>query len=129
MLIPIKFQLMTKKNILSAILLCFLPLILFSQKTISGEVTDENNLPLLGANVIVKDSNKGTVTDFDGKFNLLLDENESELIISYTGFETLNINIENQSFVSVVLKESSTGLDEVVITALGFEAKLSLIHI
>ena len=79
MLIPIKFQLMTKKNILSAILLCFLPLILFSQKTISGEVIDENNLPLLGANVIVKDSNKGTVTDFDGKFNLLLDENESEL--------------------------------------------------
>ena len=58
---------MTKKNILSAILLCFLPLILFSQKTISGEVIDENNLPLLGANVIVKDSNKGTVTDFDGK--------------------------------------------------------------
>lgn len=123
MLIPIKFQLMTKKNILSAIFLCFIPLILFSQKTISGEVIDENNLPLLGANVIVKDSNKGTVTDFDGKFNLLLDENESELIISYTGFETLNINIENQSFVSVVLKESSTGLDEVVITALGFEAK------
>ena len=123
MLIPIKFQLMTKKNILSAILLCLIPLILFSQKTISGEVIDENNLPLLGANVIVKDSNKGTVTDFDGKFNLLLDENESELIISYTGFETLNINIENQSFVSVVLKESSTGLDEVVITALGFEAK------
>ncbi len=105
------------KTILHFILLFFCGLT-FSQTTITGSVTDNNNQPLPGANIIVIGTSVGTVTDFDGNFSLTHNQNPPfEIQASSVGFETATIEItsRNQN-VSIILKEG-TSLDEVVISA------------
>ena len=105
------------KSIFSILLLfCFG--LTYSQTSISGTVLDDNGLPIPGANVIVVGTSSGTVTDFDGKFNLTTDSEPPFTIqISSVGFTTSNqeVTASNQSF-DVVLEEG-TALDEVVISA------------
>ncbi len=55
------------------------------QKTVSGNVTDENGLPLPGATVIEQGTNNGTTTDFDGNYSITVQE-DSALIFSYVGY-------------------------------------------
>lgn len=105
------------KSIFSILLLfCFG--LTYSQTSISGTVLDDSGLPIPGANVIVVGTSSGTVTDFDGKFNLTTDSEPPFTIqISSVGFTTSNqeVTASNQSF-DVVLEEG-TALDEVVISA------------
>ena len=105
------------KSIFSILLLfCFG--LTYSQTSISGTVLDDSGLPIPGANVIVTGTASGTVTDFDGKFNLTTDSQPPFTIqISSVGFTTSNQDVtsNNQSF-DVVLEEG-TALDEVVISA------------
>ncbi|PSG90383.1 TonB-dependent receptor [Aurantibacter aestuarii] len=105
------------KSIFSILLLfCFG--LTYSQTSISGTVLDDSGLPIPGANVIVVGTSSGTVTDFDGKFNLTTDSEPPFTIqISSVGFATSNqeVTANNQSF-DVVLEEG-TALDEVVISA------------
>ena len=105
------------KSIFSILLLfCFG--LTYSQTSISGTVLDDSGLPIPGANVIVVGTSSGTVTDFDGKFNLTTDSEPPFTIqISSVGFTTSNqeVTANNQSF-DVVLEEG-TALDEVVISA------------
>ena len=72
-------------------------------KEISGTVVDEDQIPLPGVNVRVKNSNIGTVTDFDGNFNLEVPIN-STLTISYVGFITKTIEVSGQSNFDVALE-------------------------
>ena len=105
------------KSIFSILLLfCFG--LTYSQTSISGTVLYDSGLPIPGANVIVVGTSSGTVTDFDGKFNLTTDSEPPFTIqISSVGFTTSNqeVTANNQSF-DVVLEEG-TALDEVVISA------------
>jgi iron complex outermembrane receptor protein len=105
------------KSIFSILLLfCFG--LTYSQTSISGTVLDDSGLPIPGANVIIKGTSSGTVTDFDGKFNLTTDNQPPFTIqISSVGFTTSNqeVTSNNQTF-DVVLEEG-TALDEVVISA------------
>ena len=89
------------------------------QKTVSGNVTDENGLPLPSASVIIEGSSRGVATDFDGNFSLEVNEGES-LIISYIGYADGSIEVGNQNFYSVSLQVNSS-LDEVIVTAFGIE--------
>ena len=88
------------------------------QKTITGTVQDENGMPLLGVNVLIKDTNTGTTTNFDGNYTLTVDQDPPFSIrISYTGFEAQTIEItSNNQTVDVTLAEGNE-LDEVVISA------------
>ncbi|WP_419212911.1 TonB-dependent receptor [Maribacter sp. X9] len=91
----------------------------FSQTTISGNVVDQNNDPIPGANIVIVGKTIGTVTDFDGNFTLATSEVPPfKLEISSIGYSsaTENITSANQT-ISVVLNESQTFLDEVVISA------------
>ena len=105
------------KSIFSILLLfCFG--LTYSQTSISGTVLDDSGLPIPGANVIITGTSSGTVTDFDGKFNLTTDSQPPFTIqISSVGFTTSNqeVTSNNQTF-DVVLEEG-TALDEVVISA------------
>jgi len=92
---------------------------LSAQKMVSGTVTDDNGLPMIGANVLVKEVNSiGTITDIDGNFSLQLPASASTLVISYAGYETNEIGIGNQTVFIVTLSEGKL-LDEVVLTAYG----------
>lgn len=91
------------------------------QRTIEGVVTDAEGLALIGANITVKGMTVGTITDIDGQFSLSVPDEATDLVVSYTGYTTQEINIEGLSSISVILAEGQF-LDEVVVTAVGLEA-------
>src|SRR5690625_2888700 len=83
--------------------------------TITGKVTDQDGNPLIGVNVIVKGTNQGTATDFDGEFILSNVEDDATLVISYIGYQTREIKVEGRSNIDIVLTEDSQVIDEVVV--------------
>lgn len=87
-------------------------------KTITGVVSDEFG-PVAGANVIVKGTTNGTMTDMNGQFTLSDVPVGAVLQVSFIGYLTQDIKIENQSTVNVILKEDSQALDEVVVVGYG----------
>lgn len=89
-----------------------------AQKTISGIVKDANsNEALIGASVLVKGTSNGTITDFDGAFNLRANEGDV-IIVSYTGFDDFQTTIGSASFYTVMLNAGKL-LDEVVVVGYG----------
>ena len=96
------------------------------KKSISGVVFDGGmNEPLIGANVIVKGSTNGTVTDIDGKFSLEANPNDI-LVISSIGFKTVEIKASEVAKGKVTLQEDSQALDEVVVVGYGVQKKANL---
>ncbi len=85
------------------------------QREINGNVKDSNGSPLPGANVLVKGTTIGAQTDFEGNFTINLPDDNNTLVISYIGFETLEINALGKDFIDVTLKDASAQLDDVVI--------------
>ena len=85
---------------------------------ITGNVTDENNLPLPGVSVIVKGSNIGVSTDFDGNYALDVDQGKT-LVFSYVGYETTERIVGVEQTIDVAMTPGLNNLDEVIITAIG----------
>ncbi len=94
--------------------------LLAQQRTVKGLVYDQDGMEVPGANVLVKGTSKGTVTDLDGVFTIEMGPTENTLVVSYIGYEKTEVNVANQTEVSVTLVESFQ-LSEVVITAAGIE--------
>lgn len=92
----------------------------FSQRTISGNITDDTGLALIGANVLVKGTTAGTTTDVDGNFSINVPEGSETLVISYTGYATQEMEIGSSNLVSIQMSEGEV-LSEIVVTALGIE--------
>lgn len=94
-----------------------------SQRTISGVVTDEAGIPLIGANVIAKEANAvGTITDVDGAFQLQVPDNVTALVFSYAGYNSKEMEIGNSPVLNVSLAEGKL-LDEVVVIGYGTQRK------
>lgn len=90
----------------------------FSQQTtVSGNVTDENGLPLPGATVIEQGTNNGTTTDFDGNFSINVQQNGT-LVISYVGYANQELVVGDSTSFDIQM-QSDNQLSEVVVTALG----------
>ena len=96
------------------------PSVAQSDKKITGTVLDATGMPVIGANVMIKGTTNGTITDMDGKFSLEVSKNAT-LVVSYIGFGNQEVKIGNQTNVSITLKEDSQALDELVVTALGIK--------
>ena len=94
-------------------------------KTISGTVVDTQGESVIGANVLVKGSTTGTITDVDGKFSLEASEGDI-LQISYIGYNTQEITIDRKSILKVVLQEDQQALEEVVVIGYGAVKKKDL---
>ena len=92
-----------------------------AQGSISGNITDDEGVPLPGATVLVAGSNEGTTSDFDGNFSIRANTGDV-LDFSYVGYKTVSVQVENQDQISVVLIADNE-LEEVVLTALGIEKK------
>lgn len=90
------------------------------KNTVTGVVLDPTGMPVIGANIMVKGTTSGTITDMDGKFSLDVDK-DATLVISYIGFASQEIKVGNQTKLSIALKEDSEALDELVVTALGIK--------
>lgn len=94
-----------------------------SQKTVTGSVvSNEDNLPLPGASVVVKGTNNGTSTDFDGKFSLRVESNATTLVVSYLGYKTKEVAITDGA-IEIKLQIDSNQLEEVVVVGYGTQKK------
>lgn len=107
------------RMILSACLIMIVSFSFGQEALISGKVSDANNEPLPGATVLVKGSNRGTITEVDGTYSIMASSDEV-LIFSFVGFESIEQAVGNQSIINITLTEG-LALNEVVVTALGVE--------
>ncbi|MEP5340787.1 MAG: SusC/RagA family TonB-linked outer membrane protein [Algibacter sp.] len=86
---------------------------------VTGTVLDENGVPLPGTNILEKGTTNGTQTDFDGNYSMTLQNKDATLVVSYIGYTTREVNVNNQNTVNIVLQENAEGLNEVVIIGYG----------
>ncbi len=88
-------------------------------QSVSGIVTGENGIPVPGANVIVKGTNNGASTDFDGNYTIDNVQQDAVLIFSYVGFLTQEIPVAGRAVLNVTLISDAQALDEVIILGYG----------
>ena len=108
-----------KKKLTSVLLFLALSAGVVSAQTskVTGKVIGEDGEPVIGASIIVKGTTVGTVTDFDGNFELEVPANGKQLVISYIGMKSQEVAATSN--VNVKLLADTQNLDEVVVTAMG----------
>lgn len=94
----------------------------FMQLSVSGTVTDEAGAPIPGATVVVKGSNNGVATDFDGNYTINA-ESDAVLQFSYIGFKPIEVAVNGNTTINVSLIEDLSKLDEVVVVGYGTQRK------
>jgi TonB-linked SusC/RagA family outer membrane protein len=90
------------------------------EKSITGTVTDQDNIPLPGVNILVEGTTNGTQTDFDGNYAIQGSEGQT-LIFSYIGQKEVRQAIGASNVVNVAMEEDAQALEEVVVTAYGIK--------
>jgi TonB-linked SusC/RagA family outer membrane protein len=93
---------------------------------VSGKVTDENNSPLPGVNVLIEGTTIGTVTDVDGEYTLSAPEADAVLVFSFIGYVTKEVPVAGQTRINVQLLEDVQTLSEVVVVGYGTQKKSDL---
>lgn len=102
------------KRQLTLLILLSSTLFSFSQQLVKGYVLDEQKDPLVGANVIVKGTLVGTITDADGNFSLTIPAGSDVFVVSYIGYKSLEIQA-NEGNIEVILSKDPQFLEEVVV--------------
>lgn len=97
-----------------------------ADRTLTGRVTDEKNEGLPGVSVILKGTQRGTVTDVDGRYKLDVPETGATLVFSFVGYLPQEVRLGNQTSVDVSLKTDSKVLDEIVVIGYGTTRKSDL---
>ena len=87
----------------------------YSQRTITGVITDSDGEELIGASVLLKGSDSGTISDFDGSYSIEVPTEGGELVYSYTGYEDQTVQIGTSNEINVTLSEG-VNLDEIIVT-------------
>ena len=86
-----------------------------AQSLVRGKVIDDTGLEVIGASILVKGTTQGTITDMDGMFSLSVPDKNAILQVSYIGYQTLEVKVDVTKPMSIVLKEDSEMLEEVVV--------------
>ncbi len=96
------------------------------QGVITGTVTGSDGMAILGVTVSIKGTDKGVVTDFDGKYTLKNVPEDAILVFSYLGMESQEIPVSGKSVVNVTMKNSVEELEEIVVVGYGKQDKISV---
>lgn len=96
------------------------------QRQISGAVLDERGEPLPGVAVVIKGTTQGTVTDIDGRYTLPNVPDDAVLVFSFLGMRSQEVEVENQTNISIRMQEETIGLEEVVAVGYGVQTKASV---
>ncbi len=110
------------KNYLVMLFLFVLSSAMAQTQEVAGTVVDDKGLPLPGANVIIKGTTTGTLTDFDGKFAITASPGDV-LVFSYVGFETIETVVGDKQDLMITLTPSAAALDEVVVVGYGTQKR------
>ena len=92
---------------------------------IAGTVLDPTGMPVIGANIMIKGTTNGTITDMDGKFSLDVPKGAT-LVVTYVGYTNQEISVGNQKKLSITLREDSEALDELVVVGYSTQKKVNL---
>jgi TonB-linked SusC/RagA family outer membrane protein len=109
-----------KKSVLS--LLFLVGSFASAQQSVSGTVADPSGVPLPGVNVVIKGTNTGASTDFDGNFSIQAAETDV-LIFSFVGFKDQEATVGNNTSFSISLEEEASFLDEIIVTGYGTQTR------
>lgn len=96
------------------------------EKQITGKVIDDAGEAVIGANVVVKGSAIGVITDVDGNFTINVPSSNSILEFSYIGFKSQEVPVSGKNVINVTLQPSMENLDEVVVVGYGTQKKVNL---
>ncbi len=97
------------------------------QLTVSGVVLDNQNKPLPGVTIQIKGSGQGTITDIDGRYSIVVPGGNTVLVFSFIGYQYQEITVGNRRVIDVVLQESVTELEEMVVVGYGQQKKESVV--
>ncbi|WP_227871630.1 carboxypeptidase-like regulatory domain-containing protein [Flavobacterium kingsejongi] len=111
-----------KKAGLFLLLLLFASVSSLKAQNISGVVSDAKGMTIPGVSVTVKNTQEGTTTDIDGKYEIKAASN-AVLVFSFIGFKTQEIAVNGKKQISIVLAENTESLDEVVVIGYGKQKK------
>ncbi len=113
------------RKYLLLIMISFVSMQLFGQgRTITGKITDADNGEYMpGVTILLEGTQNGTISDFDGKYNINVPESGGTLVFSFVGYETQKITLGEKNVVYVSLKMSQEILEEVVVVGYGTEVK------
>lgn len=103
------------KTLLSFLILLTSSVIIAQQVTVSGNISDSEGNALIGATILEKNTDNGTVSDFNGNYELLVNSSTT-LVISYTGYTSQESTVNQDTRVNIVLSQDAAMLDEVVVT-------------
>lgn len=95
--------------------------------TVSGVVSDQNNQPLIGVTITLKGVRSGgTVTDVSGKFKINVPKSTETLVISYVGYNTIEVPVNNRTVVNIKMEEDTQAIDDVVVVGYGVQKKVTV---
>jgi len=95
------------------------------KRTISGIVTDETNEPVIGANVVIKNTTVGTITGIDGQYRIEAPDN-AILVFSFIGYNSIEEKVNGRTQINVSMKSNDITLSDVVVVGYGVQKKVSL---
>lgn len=115
------------KRFLFTLVIALSALAVSAQRNVSGRVSDlANGEALIGATVLVKGNNSGTITDTEGNFTIAIPNDQAVLVVSYTGYASAETAVGTQTRLEISMTASSTLMDEVVVIGYGKQIKSTL---
>jgi len=113
------------RKLLSLFVSIFIFFVAFAQeRNVTGLVTDKDDIPLPGVNIIIKGTTNGTLTDVNGKYSIKIPGDNTVLSYSYLGYASQEVQVGNQNNINITLKEELKQVDEVVVVGYGVQKKL-----
>lgn len=95
-------------------------------RTVSGTITDQQGEPLVGVSIVIQGTTQGTVSNFDGKYNLPVQTARDVLVFSYVGYSSQTATVGNRQVINITLLEDTRLLDELVVVGYGTQRKSDL---
>ena len=93
---------------------------------VTGKIVDKTDTEIIGANVLVKGTTIGAITDTNGKYTVVVPNEKSVLIFSFIGYQTQEIIVGKRNTINITLADDAQSLDEVVVVAYGTQSKATL---
>jgi TonB-dependent starch-binding outer membrane protein SusC len=125
-----------RKQLFLTKLLCLILLIVLNlsgsltansqQVTVTGRVTDASGESLPGVSVVIEGTTTGTVTDVEGKFSLVVPNENAVIVFSFVGYSTSRIPLEGRSVLEITLTTDAIDLDEIVVVGYGTQRRATL---
>jgi len=113
-------------KMLLLISLIFTSALYAQEKSVSGNISDFNGIPLPGVNIVIKGTGQGTVSDVNGNFTIKVPSNTAVLSFTYVGYDVQEIAVGEQTTIKVVLSENVKELDQVIVIGYGTQKKSDL---